>query len=178
VALRQALGGIRPARARGEPVRTPPLLAAIPDPGRLRCIHLRLPLAGPQAPTVVGRKRGGLFLALKVLISRRFSWHYCCRGFFAYDADRALFCAAYRQHRRRRTRRAFLDGGQSALVLQGQAGHKAFCSAAKEFGGRGLCRLQARQKLALRVLAVVLLVAQQEIGLLIPPSIVNTGRWS
>ena len=107
----------------------------------------------------------------KVLILAPFFVGLLLTWIFAYDADRALFVAAYRQLDSDALTRGLLDGGQAAPVLSAGA-------AAKEFGGRwSYVAFQARQKLALVFLPVVLLVAQQEISLQIPPNMVNDWAW-
>jgi STE24 endopeptidase len=90
---------------------------------------------------------------------------------FAYDADRSLFLAAYRQPDGDPFARAFLDGGPAAPVTPIRA-------AAKEFGGRwSYVAFQARQKLALVFLPVLLLVAQQEISLQIDEKFQSEWAW-
>ena len=78
---------------------------------------------------------------------------------FAYDADRALDLAAHR----------LLDGdplAQTLLESTPAAAAPAARDPGKDFGGRrSYVAFQARQKLALVFLPVVLLIAQQEAGL-------------
>jgi Zn-dependent protease with chaperone function len=85
---------------------------------------------------------------------------------FSYDADRALYLAAYRQLDSEGLARAFADGGAAAL------------DPAREFGGRwSYVLFQGRQKLALVFLPVVLLLVQQEISLQIPQDAEVQWEW-
>jgi STE24 endopeptidase len=107
-------------------------------------------------------------LGVKVLTLAPFFVSLLLSWVFAYDADRSLFLAAYRQLGGDPLARAFLDTGPAAPVR----------AAAKEFGGRwSYVAFQARQKLALVFLPVLLLVAQQEINLQIDEKFQNEWAW-
>jgi Zn-dependent protease with chaperone function len=88
---------------------------------------------------------------------------------FSYDADRALYVASFRLLDGAPLTRAFLDGGPAAPALD----------AARDFGGRwSYVAFQARQKLAMVFLPVLLLVVQQEISLQIPDSVQKEWAWT
>jgi STE24 endopeptidase len=104
---------------------------------------------------------------VKILILAPFFVGLLLTWIFAYDADRALFVAAYRLLDADALTPTFLDGGQAVPPPKAR-------DAAREFGGRwSYVAFQGRQKLALVFLPVVLLVAQQEISLQIPPQVLN-----
>jgi STE24 endopeptidase len=107
---------------------------------------------------------------VKVLVLAPFFVSLLLTWIFAYDADRALFLAAYRRLESDALSPGLLDGGQAAPFASASA-------AAKEFGGRwSYVAFQGRQKLALVFLPVLLLVAQQEIILQIPPKVLD--NWA
>ena len=105
---------------------------------------------------------------VKVLILAPFFVGLLLSWISAYDADRALYVAAHRLFEADALTRAFLDGGPAAAALD----------AANDFGGRwSYVIFQARQKLALVFLPVVLLVLQQEISLQIPDTFQSAWEW-
>ncbi len=105
-------------------------------------------------------------VGVKVLTLAPFFVSLLLSWIFAYDADRSLFLAAYRQFAADPLAWAFLDTGSAAAAPLREA--------AKEFGGRwSYVIFQARQKLALVFLPVLLLVAQQEINLYIEQQEIN-----
>ena len=114
---------------------------------------------GPEAPPLPGAK---VLLLAPFFVGLFLPW------VFAYDADRALFVAAYRRLDADALASAFADGGAAAAALD----------PAKEFGGRwSYVAFQGRQKLALVFLPVVLLIVQQEISLQIPDAVQKDWAW-
>ena len=106
-----------------------------------------------------------LLILAPFFVSLMLSW------VFAYDADRSLFLAAYRQLDGDALAQGLLDTGSAPLAAP-------IRDAAKEFGGRwSYVAFQARQKLALVFLPVLLLVAQQEISLQLDEKIQNQWAW-
>ena len=104
---------------------------------------------------------------VKVLILAPFFVSMFLSWVFAYDADRALYLAAHRLLEADPLARAFLEPSPTAAADPG-----------KDFGGRwSNVAFQARQKLALVFLPVVLLIVQQEAVLLIPESVQNEWSW-
>jgi Zn-dependent protease with chaperone function len=89
---------------------------------------------------------------------------------FAYDADRALYVASCRMLDGDALTRTLLDGGQAAAA--------PVVDAARDFGGRwSYVVFQARQKLALVFLPVMLLVVEQEINLRIDSDARGLWEW-
>ena len=104
---------------------------------------------------------------VKVLILAPFFVSMFLSWVFAYDADRALYVAAHRLLEADPLAHAFLESSPTAAADPG-----------KDFGGRwSNVAFQARQKLALVFLPVVLLIVQQEAVLLIPESVQNEWSW-
>ena len=110
-------------------------------------------------------------LGVKVLTLAPFFVALLLSWVFAYDADRSLFLAAYRQLDGDPLARTFLDTGPAAPAAPAR-------DAAKEFGGRwSYVAFQARQKLALVFLPVLLLVVEQEISLSFGKTIPDEWAW-
>ncbi len=102
-----------------------------------------------------------LLIVAPFFVSMLLSW------VFAYDADRALYVAAHRLLEADPLARTFLDSSPAFAA-----------DPAKDFGGRwSNVAFQARQKLALVFLPVVLLIVQQEAVQLIPDSVQNAWAW-
>jgi STE24 endopeptidase len=116
----------------------------------------------PSATPIVGVK---VLTLAPFFVSLLLSW------VFAYDADRSLFLAAYRQLDADPLAHSFLDTGPAASAAP-------LREAANEFGGRwSYVAFQARQKLALVFLPVLLLVVEQEISLYIGEKLENEWAW-
>jgi STE24 endopeptidase len=114
---------------------------------------------------------GRPMLGVKVLTLAPFFVPLLLSWVFAYDADRSLFLAACRQLDGDPLARTFLDTASAAPAAPAR-------DAATEFGGRwSYVAFQARQKLALVFLPVLLLVVQQEIGLRIDEKTQNEWAW-
>ena len=107
---------------------------------------------------------------VKVLILAPFFAALLLSWVFAYDADRALYVAAHRLLESDPLTRSLLEQTPTATA-------PAVADPGTEFGGRwSYVAFQARQKLALVFLPVLLLVAQQEVVLQIPASVQD--QWA
>ena len=109
-------------------------------------------------------------LGVKALILAPFFASLLLSWVFAYDADRALYLAAHRLLESDPLARSFLEPPPTAASTVADPG--------QGFGGRwSYVAFQARQKLALVFLPVLLLVLQQEVVLQIPPDVQELWAW-